>query len=90
MPLGMVCSKCGKACELEDSFCGYCGAALSINVGSDFPDGTSAGSASSAPGSIKQYTPREIEDLLAMRKTSKREVQGRRVLRQDDVDELFN
>jgi hypothetical protein len=38
---------------------------------------------------MKQYTPQEIEILLALRKTLKKEETTVKTFRQDDVDKLF-
>ena len=88
-PLGVVCSSCGRMCELEDAYCGVCGTELTISVGSDFPDDPGTGSPSAAAATIKQYTPREIEELLILRKVTKKENPASKVLRQSDVDQLF-
>lgn len=38
---------------------------------------------------MSQYSPQEIEELLALRKTTRRETDSTKTLKQDDVDKLF-
>jgi len=84
--LGTACSKCGVSCRPDDRYCGSCGAPLAISL-ADVELTLVNSSSPSAPS--KQYTPQEIEILLALRRTLKKEETTVKSLRQDDVDKLF-
>jgi hypothetical protein len=85
----MNCSRCGKVNDPESRFCNACGMSLLGSVTEDSPE-TSLTSSSSAPSSTpRQFSPQDIEELLLLRKVVKREDRGAKVLKQDDVDKLF-
>jgi hypothetical protein len=88
-PLGITCNRCGIVNELDDHFCGTCGSALvgslSEESSASFRSATSLGSSATT----KQYSPQEIEELLALRRVLKKEESSAEALSQDDVDKLF-
>jgi uncharacterized OB-fold protein len=85
----MVCSRCGKANDPESRYCSACGMSLLALVTEESPE-SSLTSASSVPSSTpRQYSPEDIEELLILRKVVKREDRSAKVLKQDDVDKLF-
>jgi uncharacterized membrane protein YvbJ len=84
-PQGIICDRCGKINSLDDGYCGSCGLALASSAKQD-------GSSSSATSSTdtKQYTAREIEELLSLRKVLiKKEDASSKVMSQGDIDKLF-
>jgi hypothetical protein len=79
--LEIACTQCGGAMRLTDRFCGSCGEATAADEqAKDSPPG---------PSSPKQYTPQEIELLLFLRRSMRREETASKTLNQDDVDQLF-
>ncbi len=87
--LGILCTRCGVVARPDDRYCTSCGFSLAGQSGEGSPTFSSRpGSGDRAP-SVKQYTPLEIEELLALRKTVKREEAGAKTLSQADVDDLF-
>lgn len=88
-PLGNICGRCGKVNEHNDRYCVSCGKLLMALE----KDGQSATVPSSSPytslASSQQYSPQEIEELLSLRKTMKKEDTSTKTLRQEDVDKLF-
>ena len=87
--LGTICSSCGVPCHPEDRYCGSCGAPQALALQDEPPALAGASSLSSSSAAMKQYTPQEIEILLALRKTLKKEETTVKTFRQDDVDKLF-
>ncbi len=84
--LGTVCPHCGTVSHPDDQYCTSCGL--------DLAKALSGGAAAShRPGAAipvaEQYTPEEIAELLALRKTVKKEETSAKTLSQDDVDKLF-
>lgn len=82
--LGTLCSRCGTAAHPDDHYCTSCGLDLSQRGGADMMR-TSRNQSSV----MSQYSPQEIEELLALRKTTRRETDSTKTLKQDDVDKLF-
>jgi len=86
-PMGVICDRCGVVNDFEDKYCGVCGFALiqspKPEVGSAAPQGV--------PDSLDlgQYTERDIEELMALRKKMKKEEDSTESLRQDDINKLF-
>ena len=85
----MVCNRCGKENDPESRYCSACGLFLAGNATQDTVDS----SASSAPliprATPRQYSREDIEELLIVRKATRREDPSSKVLKQDDVDKLF-
>jgi hypothetical protein len=78
--LEMMCSRCGNRARQNDRFCSSCGQAIgAAAVETILP----------AQNTTKQYTPNEIEELLTLRKLTRREDNASKTLNQDDVDKLF-
>ena len=79
--LEMACSHCGDPTRPNDHFCSSCGQALGVD--------DSADTILPAQKTTKQYTPHEIEELLTLRRLTRREETTSKTLNQDDVDKLF-
>ena len=82
--MGLTCDRCGTVNPMEARHCGSCGQALmaSLNQG---------GGASHGATAIKtrQYTISEIEELLSLRRTTMAEEESTTILKQNDIDNLF-
>jgi hypothetical protein len=87
--LGTACTACGVPCRPDDRYCGSCGAPLALALEDEPPALAGSSSLFSAAAVMKQYTPQEIELLLALRRALKKEETTVKTLRQDDVDKLF-
>lgn len=87
--LGTACSACGAPFRPDDRYCGSCGSALALSLKDEPPALAGPSSLSSSSALMKQYTPQEIELLLVLRKTLKKEETTVKTFRQDDVDKLF-
>ena len=83
--LGTACPECNVPCRPDDRYCGSCGSPLALSL-QDEPPALASPPSSAA---MKQYTPQEIEILLALRRTLKKEETIIKTFRQDDVDKLF-
>ena len=83
-PLGLYCERCGTVNHMEDKFCGMCGLALMSLVSDE-----------DVPGRYeqnlpRQYTAREIEDMLILRRKIDSEKGQVKSFSQDDIDQLFH
>jgi hypothetical protein len=83
-PLGMYCEKCGTVNHIEDKYCGTCGKALISLAGDDVLSGRVE------QNMPRQYKPREIEELLALRKKVEKEKDVVQAYSQTDIDQLFH
>lgn len=86
--LGTACPKCNVPCHPDDRYCGSCGSPLALSL-EDEPPAIAGSSFSSSSAAVKQYAPQEIEVLLSLRRTLKKEETAVKTFRQDDVDKLF-
>lgn len=86
-PLVKTCQHCGKAGQLDDLFCGACGLTLVSSV--DEESAADPVASRDSPVTTKQYSPRDIEELLTLRKALKKEEASAGALNQEDVDKLF-
>ena len=68
----------------DDRYCTSCGLDLAGR-----PVGWSVNSSRNQSPVTSQYSSEEIEDLLALRKTIRKETDAAKTLKQDDVDKLF-
>ena len=82
--LGIVCTQCGTVAHPDDRYCISCGLDLAGQ-----PVGGSVESSRKQLPAPSQYSQQEIEDLLALRKATRRETKAAMTLNQDDVDKLF-
>lgn len=81
LALDNSCRKCGHAAGQDDRFCTACGQPLVMPESS--PD------ARRQALQTKQYSPEEIEELLVLRRLTKKQEIASKTLNQDDVDKLF-
>ena len=82
--LGSLCARCGTVALPEDRYCTSCGSDLVEQSGGEL-----MGSSHTQLSITSQYSPQEIDELLALRKTMKRETDSAKTLSQGDVDKLF-
>jgi hypothetical protein len=83
-PMGMTCDRCGTVNPLEARHCGSCGQGLFASLKQD-----AASPQHATPIKTRQYTISEIEELLVLRKKVVAEEESTRILKQDDIDNLF-
>lgn len=94
-PMGIICDRCGVVNHFEDRYCGTCGLVLAGAVKSEsVPESSAARSQESqtviAPHtSTKQYSARDIEELLSLRRSMKEKEPTTKILNQNDIDNLF-
>jgi hypothetical protein len=79
--LETACTRCGNLTRPNDHFCSSCGQALGAEASAD--------TTLPAQKTTRQYTPQEIEELLILRRLTRREETASKTLNQDDVDKLF-
>jgi hypothetical protein len=85
--MGLTCDRCGTINRLEARHCGACGQGL---IASLQQGGAGVATSQNAtPIKTRQYTPTEIEELLVLRRKIMAEEESTRILRQDDIDNLF-
>jgi hypothetical protein len=82
--LGIMCRRCATVAHPEDRYCTSCGLSLAERTG-----GEPAGASRNLSPVASQYSPEEIEGLLALRHTIRRETHAAKTLNQNDVDKLF-
>lgn len=87
--LGTACTKCGVPTRPDDRYCGSCGEPLALSLVDEPPALADPNSHVSASPVVDQYTPQEIDVLLGLRRTLKKEETTVKTFRQDDVDKLF-
>ena len=87
--LGTACTKCGVPTRPDDRYCGSCGEPLALSLAVEPPAIADPSSHVPASAVVDQYTPQEIDVLLALRRTLKKEETTVKTFRQDDVDKLF-
>lgn len=97
-PMGIICDRCGIVNHFEDRYCGTCGLVLAGAIKSEAaPEPSAAQSESSqqsqtliAPHtSTRQYSARDIEELLSLRRLLKEKEPTAKILNQNDIDDLF-
>jgi hypothetical protein len=82
--MGLTCDRCGTINRMEARHCGACGQGLVASL----KDG--GGTALTATViKTRQYTISEIEELLVLRKQIMVEEESTRILKQNDIDNLF-
>jgi predicted amidophosphoribosyltransferase len=86
-PLGPICSRCGTVGRFEDEFCGNCG--MPISTALKQPTAVPSMGSFAEPVDTRQYTKEEINDLLILRNAMKLDEHGTEILRQNDIDKLF-
>jgi hypothetical protein len=86
-PLGPICDRCGMVNSFEDQFCGTCGLPFVKLTKQSIPSTSINGKALLTK--TKQYTPEDIEELLELRRLSKKEESGIEIIGQDDIDKIF-
>jgi predicted amidophosphoribosyltransferase len=86
-PLGPLCSRCGTVNRFEDQFCGICG----MPVGNALKQPSTPASMGSfiAPVDMKQYSVEDIKELLILRSTMNQDEHGLEIMRQNEIDKLF-
>jgi hypothetical protein len=73
---------------IDDSFCGRCGFALAASVTKE--------STSSAPTRLTtqnappQYSPADLEEILALRRSMEKDQTDPQTLDQEEIDKLFD
>ncbi len=82
-PIGFLCDRCGAYNSHNDKYCGSCGLPLSLSATKENPFTMRQ---SEIP---RQYSPAEIEELLALRKELDEERKSNETFSQDDLDNLF-
>lgn len=93
--MGIICDRCGIVNHFEDRYCGTCGLVLAGAVKSESGAESSAAQSQEsqtviAPHtSTKQYSARDIEELLSLRRSLKEKEPTTKILNQDDIDNLF-
>ena len=82
--MGGTCDRCGTINPMEARHCGSCGQGLaaSLRQAADPAQGAT-------PIKTRQYTLSEIEELLILRKQMVAEGESTRILKQNDIDNLF-
>jgi hypothetical protein len=82
--MGVTCDRCGTVNPMEARHCGSCGQGLLASL-------KQAGAAiqSATPIKTRQYTPSEIEELLLLRKQVMADEEATQILKQNDIDNLF-
>ncbi len=85
--MGLTCDRCGSINGLEARHCGTCGQSLAASLqqggaGSDDVQKVRV-------VKMRQYTLSEIEELLLLRKKIAAEEESTKILRQNDIDNLF-
>ncbi len=83
-PLGSYCQRCKNVGDINDKYCGVCGNALAVNAQERLF------SPPEEPGTPKQYTLDEIQDLLSLRKIARAEEAASSTVTQTDADLLFS
>ena len=82
--MGVLCDQCGTINPMDARHCGSCGQGLLASLKK------AGGAAQSAtPIKTRQYTLSEIEELLIVRKQMMAEEESTRILKQNDIDNLF-
>ena len=89
VPLGVICDRCGSANLPHDRFCASCGLALVASLSVESAPSARLKTEVIDPGSMRQYTPDEIDELLSLRRTMKLEEPSSKSLSQSEIDKLF-
>jgi hypothetical protein len=87
-PMGVQCDRCGTVNESHDKYCGSCGFALVHSSKTEKNAELLEGEQESL--GVKQYSEREIIELMSLRKKMKKEEDSSVSLRQDDINKLFS
>lgn len=82
----MMCDRCGHVNGYMDVFCGMCGRTLRLT---DAEGGTPRMAGDVIKGEIHQYSPEDIEELLALRNAILKDELQATGLKQEDIDKLF-
>ncbi|TAK61907.1 MAG: zinc ribbon domain-containing protein [Bacteroidetes bacterium] len=86
-PLGSLCDRCGQVNSQIDLYCGTCGFSLLATVTTTVEK--SGGGVRGGNALPRQYTDREIEEMLALRNSLKEESERAKQLDQNEIDSLF-
>lgn len=87
--LGLVCQRCGSANLPEAGYCASCGFALAPSLSGESAPSARLRTEVIDPESMRQYTPEEIDELLALRRAMKVEEPPPKGLDQSEIDKLF-
>jgi len=82
--MGVTCDRCGTINSMEARHCGSCGQGLLASLKQ-----AGATAQNATPIKTRQYTLSEIEELLVLRKQMMAEEESTRILKQNDIDNLF-